>query len=141
MAGLPGRIGFLGPKFSNRNKERNSKMSWLKKVGQILAKGFGLAKELSPIVAAVVPGAGMVISDIGLIGNIIVSIEAAFSTLPAGTTGADKLRAAVPLVAQIVEASQLVSGKKIADPVKFTAAITEITSGFADLLNSLEAPK
>jgi hypothetical protein len=116
-------------------------MSWLKKVGQILAKGFGLAKELSPIVAAVVPGAGMVISDIGLIGNIIVSIEAAFSTLPAGTTGADKLRAAVPLVAQIVEASQLVSGKKIADPVKFTAAITEITSGFADLLNSLEAPK
>jgi hypothetical protein len=52
-------------------------------------------------------------------------------------TGAQKLAASAPLVANILKTSELVSGKKIADEVLFMQGATDITSGMAKILNSL----
>ena len=115
-------------------------MSFLKHVGQLIAKGLGLLHYFGPVLSAVVPGAGVVVSELAQIGNVILNIEGAFNTVT-NAKGEDKLRAAGPLVAQVLRASELVAGRKIADEAKFLAASATIAGGVADLVNSLEAPK
>jgi hypothetical protein len=54
------------------------------------------------------------------------------------TPGPDKLKAASPLVAQIIHQSEMLAGKKIDDKVLFAAGVEKITSGMADILNSVK---
>lgn len=118
-------------------------MTFLKKLGSVLAQGIALATGMWPLVSRFF-GAGTaasntattVVNDLTQIGQVVVQAEAMFQT--AGS-GASKLAAAAPLVANVIKTSELVSGHKIANETLFTQACQEITSAVADLLNSLDS--
>lgn len=115
-------------------------LSFLKKLGAALAEGIAIATGFGPLIAPYLgakSGAvvSTVINDLTQIGVVVVQVEA---ILQGTGTGPDKLKAAVPLVASIIRTSELVGGRKIEDEAAFVAACQTITSGVADLLNSLE---
>jgi len=115
-------------------------VNFLKKFGSIVLKLTEIVAGVAPTVVKDFPGASGVVQiiskDLAEIGNVIGQVEVIGQVL--GTVGADKLKAAVPLVTQVILSSSLMAGKKIADPAKFQVAVSEITSAVADLLNSLE---
>ena len=73
-------------------------------------------------------------NDLTAISSVIIQIETALQ----GQAGADKFKAAVALVGPIIKTSQIVSGKKIADPVLLQKGIDEVTQGMVDVLNSID---
>ena len=115
--------------------------SFLKKLGLAL---FNFAKAESPIGEflspffkgssnKVVQTAGVVLGDITQMGQQAVAIETALQ----GQPGPAKLAALIPLVGNIVKASEAVTGKKIAHEDLFTKAVEEYAQATVDLLNSL----
>jgi len=70
------------------------------------------------------------------VSEIVINVEAFGTVL--GTPGPDKLRAAVPLVMQVILSSDMLVTKKIDNPTLFAAGAEKITSGMADILNSLK---
>jgi len=117
-------------------------MTFLKKLGQVLLKVVAIAAGVGPIIqpfmgsgkAAQVTGTA--VNDLTSIGSIIVQIETAFAAIP-NSTGAQKLAASIPLIANIIKTSELVSGKKIANEALFTQACQEYAQATVDLLNSI----
>lgn len=115
-------------------------MTFLSKLGSILLKVVAIATGIGPLVepflgsgkAAAV--AGTVVNDLTSIGQVVVQAEA----LIQGTgTGATKLAAATPLIAQIIMSSEMISGKKIANNPLFLQGAGKVTSGIADVLNAI----
>lgn len=119
-------------------------MTFLKKLGQVLLKivaiGAGIGPILTPFLGSgkVAADEATAVNDLTAIGSTVVQIETAFAAVP-GSTGAQKLQAATPLVGNIIKTSELVVGKKIANEALFTKACTEYTQATVDLLNSLDA--
>ena len=116
-------------------------MTFLKKLGEILLKVVGIAAGVGPLVTPFF-GSGKavtttVVNDLTQIGQVVVQIETAFAAVP-GSTGAQKLQAAIPLVSNIIKTSELVVGKKIANEALFTQACQEMTQGVVDLLNAID---
>ncbi len=119
-------------------------MTFLKKLGQVLLQVVGVATGMGPLIAPFLGSgskaatvAGTVVNDLTSIGSVVVQIETAFQALGPSVTGAQKLAAAIPLVANIIKTSEMVAGKKIANETLFTQAVTEYTQATVDLLNSL----
>lgn len=119
-------------------------MGWLSKVAHTALKIFGIATGFIPLLQGAVQGTSAAVTvqqitdDLTKIQGCIVTVETVFAALGGQQTGADKLKAAVPLVAQVIQQSEIMIGKKVKDEAKFTLAVTGITSNMADLLNSLE---
>jgi hypothetical protein len=117
-------------------------MTFLKKLGQVLLKVVALATGIGPVIlpflgsGEVKEYAGKGLNDLTAIGQVIVQIETAFAAIP-NSTGAQKLQAAIPLVANIIKTSELVAGKKIANEGMFTQAVTEYAQATVDLLNAI----
>lgn len=115
-------------------------MSFLKKLGQVLLKMVGIFLQVEPLAAPFLGSAASpvvkAINDFTAIGQIVVQAEA---LIQGEGTGATKLAAATPLVANIIKTSELMIGKKIRDEAAFIKACQTITGGVADLLNSLDA--
>jgi hypothetical protein len=113
-------------------------VTFLKKLGQLLLKGATLAAGIYPMVAPLLGSKAQstlstAVNDLTLIANQAVTIETALE----GKTGADKFAALLPLVAQIIRTSELVSGKEIADETKFQLGVSELAQGVVDILNSI----
>jgi hypothetical protein len=124
-------------------------MNWLKKFGQIALKVGAAYLGFEPLAASLLGASapqnktvGTVVNDLTKIGQAVTTVETVFAAIsdPTAKTGSQKLTAASALVSQIVQSSEMISGKKIKDEAAFTAAVQKITGGVADLLNSLEAP-
>lgn len=115
-------------------------MGFLKKFGSIVLKLTEIVSGIAPMVVRDFPGSAgtvqLISKDLAQIGDVIGQIEVIGQTLT--LAGPDKLKAAIPLVTQVVLASPLMAGKKINDPAKFNTAIAGIASSMADLLNSLD---
>lgn len=119
-------------------------MTFLKRLGQILLQVAGVATGIFPLIqpllgsgkAATITGAA--VNDFTQISAVIVQLETAFAAVP-NSTGAQKLQAAIPLVANIIKTSEVVSGKKIANEALFTQGVTEVAQGVVDILNSIDA--
>ena len=118
-------------------------MTFLKKLGQILLRVVGVAAGIGPLVTPflgsgkVAADSTAVVNDLTAIGSVVTQIETAFAAVP-GSTGAQKLQAALPLVSNIIATSEMVIGKKVANPAMFTLACTEYTQATVDLLNSID---
>lgn len=116
-------------------------MSFLKKLGQILLQVGATAVGIGPIIGPLFGSAGSkVVQVVGGIANDLTSIASVIAQIEValqGKQGVEKFRAAVALVGPIIRTSQLVSGKKIADPVLMQKGIEAITQGVVDVLNSL----
>ena len=116
-------------------------MSFLKRLGEVLAKSAATLIGIGPIITPLFgshgdkAGAvfGAVLNDLTAIGSVIVQMEVAL----AGQAGATKFAAAVKLIGPILRTSSLVSGKKIADEVMFQKGVEEIAQGVVDILNSI----
>lgn len=117
-------------------------MTFLKKLGQILISLAGVAAGIGPIIIPFLGSgkaaqvAGTAVNDLTAVASTVVQIETAFAAIP-GTTGAQKLAAAIPLVGNIIKTSELVAGKKIKNEALFTQAIQEYTQATVDLLNAI----
>ncbi len=118
-------------------------MSFLKKFGKVLVKVIGVVVGVGPFIGNAIPGEkddrliGKVKDTLQEIADLVLIAEGMFAGI-AGANGAQKLAAASPFVAQLIQRAEFMANKEIMDEAKFTAAIQTITSGFADLLNSLK---
>lgn len=114
-------------------------MTFLKKLGIILAQGLSIVAGLGPILKLSVPNAAgtidVVTNDLQLLSTIIVNVEAVGSVT--GLTGEQKLKAALPMVEQAVLSSSMLVGHKIANETLFKKAVAEYAQASVDLLNSL----
>ena len=116
-------------------------MSFLKKLGTIVLKVIGIWTGIAPIVEGALPqgGTATTIEDkLGKLFNLIVTVEQTFTAAFGANakTGSDKLRAAQPFVAQLIQQTDLLSGKKPEDEALFQSATTQLTGALADILNS-----
>src|SRR5713101_5351140 len=117
-------------------------MTFLKKLGQILANVVGIAVGIGPLVkpflgsgkAATYVSTG--INDLTSIGQIVIQIETA---LQGPNRGPERLAAILPLISNIVKTSEMVAGKKIAEDTLFTKGCQEIGQGVVDILNSIHS--
>ena len=112
-------------------------MTFLKKIGGILLKVGQIATGLGPLI----PGqyqqvSGKVIDYLEQVANIVITVEGVGQALQ--LPGADKLKAAAPLVAQVIQQSDFMVGKKINDPILFAKGAQKIADGMVDILNSLK---
>lgn len=111
-------------------------MKFLTKLGKVLLQGTQILLGVQPFLPQYNKEVTRTINALEQIAGIVVNVEAFGQIL--GTPGADKLKAASPLVSQLILQSDLLAGKKIDNPVLFQSGITKITDGMADILNSLD---
>lgn len=120
-------------------------MSFLKKLGQGIVKGLQIAGRVEGVIGPELPGGVRSTIDNVLargdselleLSGIITQVEAIGATL--NLPGPDKLKAAEPLVAQLLLRSPLLLEKKVKDTALFQQAAAELAQGMVDLLNSLE---
>src|SRR5271155_2989859 len=118
--------------------------TFLSKLGKALAEGVALLTGLGPVIAPLLGSAAgkadsaesTIVNDLTSVGQVVIQVEAIIQT---PGSGAAKLAAAAPLVAQIIKTSQLVSGKSVANQTLFTQGCVDLTSAVAEILNSLKA--
>jgi hypothetical protein len=116
-------------------------ITFLKKLGLAIVQGIAVASGIGPIVAPLFGAKGGVVvstvtNDLTVIGQLVAMIEAA---LQGAKSGAEKLAAVVPLVANVVRTSELVGGRHVADENLFIQGIQKMVNGVVDVLNSLKA--
>lgn len=119
-------------------------MTFLKKLGTVLAQGIALLTGLGPLIAPLFgskaqQAAGVtatVANDLTAVGQVVVSAEALIQT---PGSGAAKLAAAAPLVVNIVKGSELISGHQIDNQALFLQGCTDLTNAVAEILNSLSS--
>ena len=114
-------------------------MKFLTKFGQIVLMGVKLAVGVQG--AGVFSGGAAqtvqtVRTDLEKLLELILQAEVMGQAL--SLSGADKLKAVLPLVEQWALASSALVGHEIANPELFKAACEKIGSGAADLANSLK---
>ena len=119
-------------------------MSWLKTVAQDLLKGItyasAIAQGIDPLVNQSTT-AGKVLntvtSDLGTIGNLTTVAET-MATSIGNATGAQKLAAVLPFVSTLIQQSELVIGKTVADEAGFEDRMFDGHSGIVKIQNSLK---
>jgi hypothetical protein len=115
-------------------------MTFLKKLGQFLAKAAGIALGIGPILTPFLGSgktaeyAGTAINDLTQISSIVTTVEAVVQT---PGSGAAKLAAATPLVLQILKTSQAFSGKKIANEQLAEQGAAKVVNGIVDFMNAI----
>lgn len=109
-------------------------MTFLKKFGMIVAN---IAKIIIGIGPLLPTGDKKVADTLNSVASIILTVEAVGQSL--SVAGPDKLKAATPLVAQLILQSDLLSGKRIDNPELFKSGCEAIADGMAKLLNSVKA--
>ncbi len=113
-------------------------MTFLKKLGSLIAQGIRIANGAAvfapaPVQAAVAQAIGFVEQGLG----IIVGVEAANAALTSPLPGTEKLQAATPLIASLILQSSALSGKKVANAALFNEGAKAIADGLAKIANSL----
>jgi len=116
-------------------------MKFLSKLAQIFAKGLQIVGLFGPSIQTLIPQSGGVIqtvsADLAQIGNVIVDVEQMSVALQ--LKGPDKLKAAAPLVADVILRSTLVANHKIDNQDLFNQGVMSVASGMADILNSFHS--
>ena len=117
-------------------------MNFLTKLGQVVLKIVGVATGLMPLIQNALPAkeaavTGTVVDKLNSALGVIVTAEQMFTAAgQQAKSGSAKLAAATPYVAQLIQQTDLLTGKKPKDEAAFTAASTKLTSALADILNS-----
>ena len=116
-------------------------MTFLKKLGVILARGVQVVVGFGPLISSMVPSVAgtvaIVSKSLSEIAAIVAQVEAMGVALK--LTGAQKLEAATAASVSIVLQSTMMVGRKIADPILFRSGVGQIVNGTVAVLNSLKA--
>lgn len=117
-------------------------LTFLKKIGQILVV-VGRVSGFLPLIQTSLPtgiqGVTATIEDkLQKAMGVIVSVEQIFTAAfgMGAQKGSDKLKAATPFIAQLIQNTDLLIGKKPKNEALFADASTRLTSALADILNS-----
>lgn len=111
----------------------------LKDIGAAIIKGIGYVAKFEGLLPASISSSAVVAkveSEIAQLGDVIVNVEAMGQAL--SIAGPDKLKAAAPLVAQIILKSSIMVGHSIDNQQLFTQGSAKLADGMADILNSLK---
>jgi hypothetical protein len=111
-------------------------MKWLSIVGKALLLGTKILMGVGPMVPGLANKTEKIVDTLENVAAIIINVEAFGQVL--STPGADKLKAATPMVAQIILRSDMMAGQDINNEVLFMQGCTKVTDGMADVLNSLK---
>lgn len=122
--------------------------SVLSKIGQVLLTAGGIAAEVMefPFLSTLLGGsragavAATALGDLSKVASIVSVVETGFAAIaPADKTGSAKLKAATPMVQQVIldwAGSNLPGHNKLhVDPQIFAAHVGAFTSAFVDILN------
>lgn len=113
-------------------------MKFLSQIGKsIIAGATYVAKFDGWVPMSSIPIIPKLEDDIAKLSNIIVEVEVLGQTL--NVPGPDKLKAAIPLIAQVILKSSILTNHSISDQTLFIQGCTKVAGGFADILNSLKA--
>lgn len=105
----------------------------MKTVGRVGAEIAGVG----PVFAIAFPKQGKHLSRITDVASVVAT-TVQYAEAMVDANGSEKLKKATPLVAQAMRMSELLTDKEIADEEKFLRGCEQITSGMADVLNSLK---
>lgn len=119
-------------------------MKFLSKLLEYMTKGLMYVQGFSQVVQQIDPKLGgpvqIVSKDLGEIFDSTVDAEKIVAAMKDSTkTGADKAAIAGPLIGDIILQSAALVGHQIADQDLFNQGVAKITSGSADVVNSLHA--
>lgn len=115
-------------------------MNWLKRLGEAVKIGGAVIPMFGPVIAALIPGdkddkilvkATDALTDLN---EIIKNAEVFGASL--NLSGADKLKGAVPSIAQVVMRSAIMGGLPPGNRALFDEGIAELTSALVKLSNS-----
>jgi hypothetical protein len=114
-------------------------LSFLKKLGNIIATVAGIFAGFAPILEKTVPATGQVLQvvnkDLAAVADAVTTAEALGQM--SGMDGAAKAKYVAPIVAQIILSGSIVAGKKIANQALFLQGCGNLGGAVADILNSL----
>ncbi len=113
-------------------------MTFLKKLGVILAKGTQILTGVGPFVPQYENQVTKVKDIVTEILDVVVTVEAISAAMSSPLSGPDKLKAATPLITQLILKSDQFTGKNVSNPALFQEGIVKITNGFVDVLNSID---
>lgn len=116
-------------------------MTFLKKLGEVVLKIIGIASGVMPLIQPALPASAQgVVSTVEDKLNkslgVIVTAEQMFAATGAVKAGSAKLQAAKPFISQLMQQTELLVGKTPKNEQAYETAITNLTSAFADVLNS-----
>jgi hypothetical protein len=119
-------------------------MKWLSLVGKFALAGLQAITGFGPMIGAMIPGTkdDQIIAKAGdtlmQVSTVVQMVEAIGQAASTPMPGAEKLKVATPLVAQIILSSTMLAQHKIANEALFRQGCASIASGMADVLNSLK---
>lgn len=119
-------------------------MSILAKIGQTVLKVIGIASGFLPLFQQTYGQStgtvAQVTDDLTKIAAAVQTVEVVIGAIsdPNAKTGPQKLKASVPLIAQVVQQAEFVSGKKLKNESLFIQGCTKVGDGMADILNAFE---
>lgn len=117
-------------------------MTFLAKLGSIIKTGLSFVPAFLPLIAGLAPSRAAqvesVADDLTKISGIVAAIEVVGQAMTAPAPGAEKLKMAAPLVAQVILQSDVLVGRKIKNPELFQQGCANIAGGMADVMNSLD---
>lgn len=116
-------------------------MHWLKLIGLGIVKGAQIFSGFSPLAKASLNDRGDQVIDqiedsLNQVASILVQVEAIGAALQ--LTGDQKLTAATPLITQLILKSDLLTGKRIDDPVLFNQGVQDLVNSVVKILNSVK---
>jgi hypothetical protein len=118
--------------------------SFLKTFAADLLKGISIASAVAqgvdPLISAANPAAGKtlatVTSDLATIGNLATLAETMAQAITSAPAGPQKLAAVLPYASTLIQQSELMAGKQIADESGFLAGVTQVINGVVAILNA-----
>jgi hypothetical protein len=116
-------------------------MNFLKKLGSIVIKIIGMWAGFAPLVqanASSSPTATKVIGEVTQAFGVITTAEQMFTAAYGANTKlpSQKLAAAKPFIAQLIQGTELLTGKKPKDETMFEQGVSDFTSALVTILNS-----
>ena len=117
-------------------------MKFLNKLVAVVGVVLNTFTGFAPVVRQTFPEAGGVVDvishDLAAIADVVTNVDLEVSALTDVTlTGAQKLVMSIEPVTNIIMSSALLSGRKIGNQALLEQGIEKVTSGMADIVNSL----
>lgn len=116
-------------------------MTFLAKLGRAILNIIGITQQVLPLIQpqlSTIPGSQVVVDKMNQAFNAVITAEQMFAAANITKSGPQKLEAAKPFIAALVQSVEVVAGKKPKNETLFEDAIGRMTSAMADVLNSFE---
>lgn len=116
-------------------------MKFLSSLGKIVMKIIGLWTGFAPLIQANASSNGTATKVVGEITQgfgIVTTVEQMFSAAygPDTKLPSQKLAAAKPFIAQLIQKTDLLVNKKVKDETMFEDGTTDLTNALVKILNS-----